>query len=127
MHKRILKFSLLGLLAIVMTGTPVAVHAQTTNAVAPKPPQHRILPFHGKIKSVDNAAKTISIGEMTLNITSESKILKMGKPATFQDIAVDDNAAGSYHKDPSGKMDVVSLRIGAKMPPTASTTKTNTP
>ncbi|HEX4263101.1 MAG TPA: hypothetical protein VH597_02075 [Verrucomicrobiae bacterium] len=126
MNKRALKFSLLGLLAIIMTGTPVALRAQTTNAM-PRMAAHRVLPFHGKIKTVDNSAKTISVGEMTLQITSASKILKTGKPATFQDAAVGDNVAGSYRKNTDGKMDVVSLRIGPKIPTTDSTTKTNTP
>jgi hypothetical protein len=126
MNKRMLKFSLLGLLAVTMTATPVALRAQTTN-VAPRVAPHRVLPFHGKIKAVDNSAKTISVGEMTLQVTSESKILKTGKPATFQDAAVGDNVAGSYRKNTDGKMDVISLRIGPKMPTADSTTKTNTP
>ncbi|HWD91226.1 MAG TPA: hypothetical protein VG938_02645 [Verrucomicrobiae bacterium] len=127
MNKRILKFSLLGLLAIVMAATPLTLRAQTTNAVPKKAPLHRLLPFRGTIKAVDNTAKTISVGTLTLQITSESKIIKTGKPATLQDAAAGDNVAGSYHKDPDGKMNVVSLRIGPKMPTAGSTTKTNAP
>jgi hypothetical protein len=126
MNKRILKFSLLGLLAIVMTGTPVALRAQSTNA-APRKAVNRPLPFRGKVKAVDNSAKTVSVGTLTLQITSESRIIKTGKPATFQDAAVGDNVAGSYRKDADGKMDVVSLRIGPKMPAAGSNTKTNAP
>jgi len=127
MTKRLLKFSLLGLLAIGLTGTPVAVHAQNTNAAPQHALQpHRVLPFHGKIKAVDNSAKTVSVGTLTLNVTSETKILKSGKPATFQDLAIDDNVAGSYRKDAEGRMDVISLRVGPKMP-AGSNTRTNTP
>jgi hypothetical protein len=126
MNKRMLQFSLLGLLAIVMAGTPSTLCAQTTNAV-PRKALHRFLPFRGTIKAVDNTAKTISVGTLTLQITSESRIIKTGKPATLQDVAAGDNVAGSYRKDPDGKMNVVSLRIGPKMPTAGSTTKTNAP
>ncbi|HEY2081857.1 MAG TPA: DUF5666 domain-containing protein [Verrucomicrobiae bacterium] len=128
MNKRILKFSLLGLLAMVMTATPVALRAQDTNApaAAPKKPLHRFLPFHGQVKSVDNSAKTISVGTLTIQITSETKIMKAGKPATFQDVAVGDNVAGSYRKDAAGEMSAISLHVGPKMP-AESTSKTNTP
>jgi hypothetical protein len=128
MNKRILKFSLLGLLAIVMTATPVALRAQDTNApaAAPKRPVHRSLPFHGEVKSVDNAAKTISVGASTIQITSETKIMKAGKPGTFQDVAVGDNVSGSYRKDAAGEMSALSLHVGPKMP-SGSNTKTNTP
>jgi Cu/Ag efflux protein CusF len=128
MNKRILKFSLLGLLALAMTVTPVALHAQTTNAapVAPKRPINRPLPFRGKVKSVDASAKTISVGTLTLQITSQTKIIKVGKPATLEEVAIGDDVAGSYRKDAEGNMNAVSLRIGPKMP-VESNTKTNTP
>jgi Cu/Ag efflux protein CusF len=126
----ILKFSLVTLLAIAVTAMPVALHAQTTPA-SNKPAPHKIsnapLPFHGKVKSIDNSAKTISLVKETLQITSDTKILKMGKPATLTDLEVGDNVAGSYKKEADGKLSVISLRIGPKPVTDSPTTKTNTP
>ena len=111
MIKSILKLSLLGLLAVAVMGTPVALHAQ--EAPAAKKPA-RPVPFHGKLKAIDNTAKTISVGEQTIQITSETKIIKSGKPATLADGAVGDEVAGAYRKNEEGKLDAMSLRFGPK-------------
>src|SRR5438046_10198290 len=94
MIKSILKLSLLGLLAVAVMGTPVALHAQEAPAV--KKPNARPIPFHGKLKAIDSAAKTISVGEQTIQVTSETKIMKTGKPATLADAAVGADVAGAY-------------------------------
>jgi hypothetical protein len=115
MNKSILKFGLLALLAVAMTGTPVMLRAQnaTTNAPAKKP--SRTIPFRGKLAAVDNSEKTITVGKETIQITSETRISKAGKPATFQDGAVGDEVAGSYKKDADGKLNALSLRFGPKV------------
>ncbi len=113
MMKSILKLTLLGLMAVAVSGTPTMLHAQdaTTNA-APK--KVRAIPFHGKLEAVDNTAKTITVGKTTINVTSDTKIMKSGKPATLADGTVGDDVAGSYRKDAEGKNNAVSLRFGAK-------------
>jgi hypothetical protein len=113
-----------------VAGTPLALRAQaSTNAptaekraaaekkagiekkVAPKP-----LPFHGKVKTIDNTAKTLSVGKETFQITSETKITKLGKPATLSDGAEGDQVSGSYHKDADGKLTASMVRFGPKSP-----------
>jgi hypothetical protein len=128
MNKFILRLSLLGLLAAAVAGAPAALHAQnTTNAPATtKKPAHRVLPFHGKLKAIDNTNKTISIGNETIQITSETKITKAGKPATFEDAVVGEEVAGASRKDADGKLIAVSLRF-APRPVAESNTKTNAP
>lgn len=81
------------------------------------------LPFHGKLKAVDKAAKTISVGEMTLQITSETTITKDGKPATLDDGVVGENVGGSYTKGEDGKLTAGKLHFGAKPGATEKTTK----
>jgi hypothetical protein len=120
MNKFILRAGLASLLAVALAGTPLALHAQTNTAGAAaskKKAANRILPFHGKLKAIDNSAKTISIGKETIQITSETKITKLAKPATLADGAVGDDVAGSYRKDADGKWMAVSLRFGPKPPP----------
>lgn len=119
MTKSILKFSLLGLMAIAVAGTPVMLRAQDAPAAA-APKKARALPFHGKIEALDATAKTITIGKETIQITSETKITKGGKPATLADAAVGDDTGGAYRKDADGKLNAVSLRIGPKPAPAAA-------
>jgi hypothetical protein len=127
-----IKSGFIGLIAIAVVGTPVALHAQAaTNApaaekkAAKKPNQ--AIPFHGKVKAIDDNAKTLSVGTETFQVTHETKIIKMGKPATLTDGAVDEEVAGSYHKDAQGKLNAVSIRFGPKPVIEPSNTKTNKP
>ena len=130
--KKLILSGLVGLLAMAMVGTPVALRAQTTNAPAKKGPAAKKpgndqLPFHGNIKAIDNTAKTLSVGKETFQITSETKIMKQGKPATLEDGEVGQAVAGSYKKEADGKLNAVSIRFGPKPPAESSNTKTNKP
>lgn len=134
MIKFLLKFSLLGLMAMAAAGTPLMLHAQeataTTTNATPKPakqPSKRVIPFRGKLKAVDTSAKTVSVGNQTIQVTSETRITKMGKPATLEDGEVGENVTGACRKDAEGKLNAITLRFGPKMPEATSNTKTNTP
>jgi hypothetical protein len=76
-----------------------------------------VIPFHGKISAVDKTAKTITLegkekGRL-IHITSETRIMKAGKPATFDDATVGEEVGGRYHKV-SDKLEALSLRIGPR-------------
>ncbi|HWC60145.1 MAG TPA: hypothetical protein VHC44_10675 [Verrucomicrobiae bacterium] len=129
---KFIKSVLIGLMAIAVVGTPLALHAQATNAPAPgkkaaKRTANQVIPFRGKVKAIDNSAKTLSVGNETFQITSETKIIKLGKPATLSDGVVDEPVAGAYHKDADGKLNAVSVRFGPKPIMESGTTKTNKP
>jgi hypothetical protein len=130
MKNSLLKFSLLGLLAVAIAA-PVSLRAQTTNkppATEKKASKRTTVPFHGKLKAIDNTAKTISVGNETLQVTSQTTITKDGKPAELEDGVVGENVTGAYKKDAEGKLNAVSIHFGAKAKAAAaSTTKTNTP
>lgn len=72
------------------------------------------IPFHGKLAAVDKNAKTITVGERTFQITSETKLSKSGKPATLDDGVVGEEVAGNYQKADDGKLHAKSVRFGAK-------------
>src|SRR5262249_2561527 len=101
MTKSILKFSLLGLMAIAVAGTPVMLRAQDAPAAA-APKKVRPLPFHGKVETIDATAKTLTIGKETIQITSDTKIMKAGKPAPTGDGGLGDDVAGAYRKEADG-------------------------
>lgn len=134
--KKLVLSGFAGLLAIALVGTPVALRAQaSTNAPvvekkAAKKQTHNAIPFRGNVKAIDNNAKTLSVGKETFQITSETKIIKMGKPATLADGAVGDMVGGQYRKDADGKLTATSVRFGPKAPVEESNdakTKTDKP
>jgi len=69
------------------------------------------LPFHGKVVSVDKAAKTIKVGERTFYVVGTTKVNKTGKAATLDDVTVGEEVRGAY-MDNGGKLELLSLGIG---------------
>jgi hypothetical protein len=119
----LLKITSLGLVAVALALAPALTHAQdaTTNAPAqttpaPAPKKHNSLPFHGKVSAVDTGAETVTVGTLTLNITSTTRISNAtnGEPAILSDIAVGENISGSYLTDPSGQLNAKTIHIGTK-------------
>lgn len=72
------------------------------------------VPFHGKIDGLDKDAKTLKVGERTFHVVATTKIVKAGKPATLDDATVGEAVGGAYHQAEGGKLELMSLRIGAK-------------
>jgi hypothetical protein len=117
MTKTMLKAGLAILLAGAVTATPYQLFAQATNKAAgeQKEASHKQLsgPFHGKLASMDKTAKTITVGKRTFHITSESKLLKAGKPATLDDAVVGEEISGGFRTE-EGKMVATKVNIGPK-------------
>jgi hypothetical protein len=114
MKNQITKIALLGLVTAALVAVPSVTRAQDTNA--PAAPMHaHHPPIHGKVAAVDSAAMTITVGETTIVVTSETKISKDGKPATLSDIAVGDNVVATGKKDESGKFTATKIADGKVM------------
>jgi len=86
---------------------------------AADPSKPRPLPFHGKLKSVDASAQTITIegkkADRVFSLTPETKITDgAGNPSTLAAATPGEDVGGSYTKDATGKMTLGSVRFGAK-------------
>lgn len=136
MKKHLLKLTLLTLATALLVVPSLRAQDSTTTTPAPAPapapsapadsstpadssaPVHKKhgagLPVKGKIAEIDTTANTITIGKLTLNITEKTKIRKNGAVSSISDLAVGDAAVGYYRKSADGKLNLVSLRIGAK-------------
>lgn len=119
MTKSILKYSLLGLMTLAVTGLQGRVQAQDSQTPPPEKREVKerkagTLPFHGKLKAVDTTAKTITVGELTIQITSETKITKTGNAATLADGVVGEDVNGAYKKAGDGKLNATKVRFGPK-------------
>jgi hypothetical protein len=119
MNTSIIKICLFGLLAAGIAGTSAHLRAQDTNVAAaekkqPKPKHTGVIPFHGTLKAVDQTARTVSVGEITVHITHETKIDKAGKPMRLEDGVVGEPVSGGYTKAADGTLKATVLHLGPK-------------
>jgi hypothetical protein len=80
-------------------------------------------PFHGKLGAVDKAAKTVTVGKRTFQVTPDTKIIKNDKPATLNDGVLDDVVSGYFKTGSDGKLKLTTLRFGPKTETSAKSTK----
>lgn len=121
--KPFLKQTCASLLAMALLGTVVSVQAEDHNPktdapAAPAKSKRDSLPFHGKLAAVDKSAMTITLegkeSQRVFQVTPSTKIIKTGKPASLDDAVVGEDVGGAYRKNEQGKMEALSLRLGAK-------------
>ena len=105
-------------IAAALIAVPSATFAQTNSAATSEAkPKHKnmdAIPYKGKIEALAADGSSITVGELKLNLTPETKILKNGEKAKLTDFAVGDKVTGSYKKDASGKLNAYSLHEGKK-------------
>jgi hypothetical protein len=136
MIKKLGKLTLATILAAVVLGEPIGAFAQPPTPAAPAPDapatpakkakKPKGIPFTGKLLSVDQVNKTITLDQKTqrtFEITSDTKLTKDGKPATLEDAVVGEDIGGSYYtNNVDGKLIARSVRFGAKVKPAADAT-----
>jgi azurin len=122
--KYLTKSLIITVFALALATSPQLV-AQTTNKAPaekkssadkkePAEKKQAPIPFHGNIVTLDKGARTITIGKRIFHVTSETKIFKSDKPATFADGVVGDYVTGSYTKADDGKIIAHSVYFGGK-------------
>jgi ABC-type oligopeptide transport system substrate-binding subunit len=119
MTKNISKITILSLFAAALVAMPGLSRAEGTNAPAAsgqttQPKHKKNPPFHGHPKAVDASAKTITVGTLTLQITSDTRITKDGQPAGLSDGVVGEPVGGAYTKTDDGKLNALIVHFGAK-------------
>jgi hypothetical protein len=117
MKRQILKIVTLSLFAAAIVAAPALSRAQdtSTNAPAVSTPKHKHgAPFHGAVSMLDTNAMTLTVGKLTVQVTSETKITKDGKPATLADGIVGEKVSGYYKKDADGKLNATTIHFGDK-------------
>jgi hypothetical protein len=123
MIKTIGKLTLVTILAAVVLGVPIGARAQDKTMPAPAAPadsdvKAKAIPFRGKIGAVDTVKMTLTLEGKTTNrvfeITSTTKLMKAGKPATLADATVGEPVTGQYTKTADGKYLAKSVYIGGR-------------
>jgi hypothetical protein len=98
----------------VIDQTPDQIPVQTTNTPVKKHKKHDRSVFNGKLTAVDTNAMTLTVGERTYEITSETIITKAGEPATLSEGVTGETASVAFKKDADGKLTATSIHFGAK-------------
>jgi len=114
MKKNLLKVLVLSLLAVALAPSQALAQEKKQTPAAEKKKGNPNPPIHGKIAAVDKTAKTITVGKTTIQITSETKITKAGKPATLDDATVGEQVTAHGKKGDDGKYVAKSVRFGPK-------------
>jgi hypothetical protein len=120
MKKQLAKLILLGWCAAAVLAAPALSRAQdTTNAPATSSTvkhkhKRNTIPYRGYLAAVNTNAMTITVGNLTLQVTSTTKITKDGNPAALADGVVGQPVSGSYKKGADGATNAVSIHFGAK-------------
>jgi hypothetical protein len=122
MKKNISRITVLSLLAAALVAMPALSRAEGPGTNAPassdpthaRPGKHGSLPFHGNLGAVDAKAMTLTVGTLTLQVTSDTVITKDGKSATLADGVVGDRVSGVYKKTDDGKLNAISIHFGAR-------------
>ncbi len=123
MLKSIMRFGAFGLLAAAIAGAPTQLQAQTTNApaAAKKTTVEKKAAtgtkrsgggVHGNLAALDKAAKTITVGKHTYQVTSETKIFKAGNPATLDEGVVGEYVSLGYKTAADGKLNATKVTFG---------------
>jgi hypothetical protein len=86
----------------------------STERKEPAEKKQASIPFRGNIVTMDKGARTITVNKRVFQVTSETKIFKSDKPATFADGVVGDYVTGSYKKTDDGKLIAHSVYFGGK-------------
>ena len=76
----------------------------------------KAVPFYGEVTAVDPAAMTVSLGERTFVVTSETTIVDGDKTATIKEVKTGRKIGGSYLAI-KGRNEVVKLNLGVKQAP----------
>lgn len=111
MNQRLLKISLLALVAAAVAVVTPSAFADDTNSAAASD-QATKGKFTGTVSVVDTNAMTFTADDMTYSVTDDSQLSRNGKPATLADVVVGDPVRGSYTKGDDGKMTAGKVRFG---------------
>lgn len=112
-------------------GTNATDAATATAPVTPHKHQHVGTRFRGTVDNLDTNAMTLTVGDLTFNISAKTKITSNGEPATLADGVVGEKVVGFYRTNEDGSLHATVVHFGAhkkKVDSDASTpTSTNAP
>lgn len=117
--KSITQLSLVILTAAAFAAFPATAQTQSTSTNAAPAAPRRAPGFVGTITAVDATAMTLTLkaraGEVTVKVTSDTKITKDREPAVFADAKDGLRVSGAGKKQEDGSWIATTLRISTKV------------
>jgi hypothetical protein len=105
-------------LAPALAGDTPAEAGRGTPPAATRPAKTRAFPFRGSITTIDRESGTLTLKgkekARQFRVTSGTRIIKDGQPATLADAKVGDEVGGQAQTTGEGIFEALSLRIGPK-------------
>jgi hypothetical protein len=110
-------------LILVLSGSPRLFCADGSAANSSDPAAKtekaaKRVPFRGKISAVDVIAKTFTLEgkekPRTFRVTADTRLKKDGKDVSFDDLKVGEILGGQYREGTEGKLEAITVNIGAK-------------
>jgi hypothetical protein len=123
MKKQIARTTLCALCAAAIIVVPDWTRAQGAPNVPaisrPMPQKKHSILFRGNVTALNTNAMTISMSrlsqdDLTLHVTSNTKIARNGQPATLANFAVGEPISGSYNMGADGTNNAVSIHFGTR-------------
>ena len=111
--RNVITLTRIGLMALAIAGVETKLNAQDGDAPAAMQAtaeNQRAYPFNGKLKAVDRDAGTITVGNRTFKLTSETRYLQ----GSLEEAQLGEKVGGSYWKTADGTLTVKSVRFGSK-------------
>ncbi len=117
--KSITKLSLVILTAAAFAAFPVSAQTDSTSTNAAPAAPRKTPGFVGTISAVDATAMTLTLkartGDVTVKVTSDTKITKDREPAVFADAKEGLRVSGAGKKQDDGSWVATTLRISTKV------------
>ncbi|MES2706869.1 MAG: hypothetical protein V4726_09735 [Verrucomicrobiota bacterium] len=96
-----------------VTDKAKATVKKTKEKAAAATEKAKTLPFYGEVTAVDEAAKTVTLGENVYHLTDTTTIHDGEKAAKFSDVKVGRKIGGSCTTT-GGKKELIKLNVGVK-------------
>ena len=122
MRKHIVKIAAASLWVAALATTPLLSQAADAPAKAPaaadsaapaKAKKHGET-FVGNLTAVDATAMTLTVSNLTLQVTSDTIIKKGSQPAKLSDGVVGQPTRGTYEKNAEGKLVALTVHLNSK-------------
>ncbi len=101
---------IIGMIAAVGMITPALVVADQSPTAQQDAPG-KAQPFHGKVESVDTAAKTLTVDGKLIYVAETTRLTSEGKAITLADIKNGDAVSGTTRQTFDGKTEAITVKV----------------
>jgi len=95
---------------IAVTSLPVS---STAGPLQQEEKQQKKQPYHGKVDAVDPTVQTLTVGGKVIYISAKTQMSRGGQSIQLTDIKVGDEVHGQTQMTFDGKIEALTVKVGA--------------